>query len=1274
MKKNQNSTFSLRRMLLATLVAGPLATLPAPLWALPKTALMTSSLGSTVSIQTETASSLYIRASDRAVLTWGNSTTPTGGTFDIGTGESVYFDLPSSSSAVLNKVVSSNVTTIDGSLGSNGSVYILNPNGITVTGGATINVVNLGLSTVDEPVTNFTSWGVLSYASQAALTGNVSFAPGTITAIGNGTVTLAGLNVTNVSGTIKAGALNIIAGNAASQGNVTLGGGTGLIAGNATAAIALNITANGTVDVAAVSSNITGNVTIATNGHDVNQTSATASATTVSNTLTINTINSNTSGTNGTVNLGTTASVLKNVVLNSGAASILSSSALTVANSTVNGALTLSSGANNLTVSSTTATGSIALTSTKAISFTGTGNLTFGSITSTTASGGNVTLTSTNGNVTIPTVSANVLTVTAATDIVQSGAITATTATFDAKAGMILLGNNTNSITNLVLKDAPTGATVNLASSTIVGNGTSVLGGSNTTITTTAGTIKLGNGSADVISIGGNLVLTATTGITEGSDNVTVAGSLTANTTTGAITLNGSLGNGLLVKNSYGAVSASTGSGDITIFEYATLNLANITTTGNLTAISTGGNIINSGIISVGNLIVGAGTAAAPGDITLTYVSAGNVSNSIATGGAIYIQDDNSLLNKTSVLANATTTVGTLLARNVSITTSSNLTMGNATSSVTPTVGIGNLTLSYIGAGSGGITSANNTVVNGSLSLNSTGTVNVSNASVGTVNVTAAGSVSTSTTGNSVINANLTGASSNATFASGGVLTIGSVSSNRTTDTANSTGYVRFSSTKDMKDSVTGGIQIYGATTFASGGNLSITKGGNSVGAVTLSSAASSNGNITYVEGATVNLASVSVNGTGSLSITSGGGDIIQLSGATAITMGNTTKASSFTASSGNVFLSLANTLGVVSASAAGNVTVFNSGNVALDKISVPSGFLLVNSTSGTITQTSSGSVYVYGQLALQTANKDITLTNASNRFGAYYINAGAGNITITEDTTINLQSVSTSGNLTLTSGTGSIMDSVGSSLTIGSTWGNTPANVTFAAIPVSAGTSALTSLATFTATKGNISLTNSNNALNALSINTTGNATIMSNATAGSALVLTGAAVGGDLTLKNLNVGGAILQTGALAVTGNASFSTNTSNTSTAGAVILSNASNQLGNVSFVSGNATIVSAKDLVLRPGSVAVGTVVLTTTGNFSTAGVGGSSISGTLAVNAGGNITFGAGSILVTNGLTVNATGVKDVSKLSYFGNLNGKAVLFQGSTGDANNLKPYDNP
>jgi filamentous hemagglutinin family protein len=165
MNKKLNPNFSLKKLLLSALVAGPLAILPAPLWALPSTAatnLTTSSTSITFSGVVDgsgTTGSLNITAPDKSILTWQ--------AFNINAADTINYLLPSTTASVLNNVAGGAASTISGAINSNGNVYVLNPAGIVISQTAQIITGGFYASTVAEPSSFFTTTGTLNFTGSA---------------------------------------------------------------------------------------------------------------------------------------------------------------------------------------------------------------------------------------------------------------------------------------------------------------------------------------------------------------------------------------------------------------------------------------------------------------------------------------------------------------------------------------------------------------------------------------------------------------------------------------------------------------------------------------------------------------------------------------------------------------------------------------------------------------------------------------------------------------------------------------------------------------------------------------------------------------------------------------------------------------------------------------------------------------------------------------------------------------------------------------------------
>lgn len=98
--------------------------------------------------------------SDRAIINWQN--------FSIGAGELTRFNQPGANSAVLNRVVSGNPSSLLGTLEANGQVFLINPNGILVGGGARINTAGFVASTLNVADAAFLLGGDLSFLGSSA--------------------------------------------------------------------------------------------------------------------------------------------------------------------------------------------------------------------------------------------------------------------------------------------------------------------------------------------------------------------------------------------------------------------------------------------------------------------------------------------------------------------------------------------------------------------------------------------------------------------------------------------------------------------------------------------------------------------------------------------------------------------------------------------------------------------------------------------------------------------------------------------------------------------------------------------------------------------------------------------------------------------------------------------------------------------------------------------------------------------------------------------------
>ncbi len=112
----------------------------------------------TVSFQ-QTGNLLQITNSPNAIINWQS--------FSIGASEITRFVQQSASSAVLNRVISQNPSSILGALQSNGRVFLINPNGIVFGAGARIDVSGLVASTLNLSNQDFIA-GRLNFVADPA--------------------------------------------------------------------------------------------------------------------------------------------------------------------------------------------------------------------------------------------------------------------------------------------------------------------------------------------------------------------------------------------------------------------------------------------------------------------------------------------------------------------------------------------------------------------------------------------------------------------------------------------------------------------------------------------------------------------------------------------------------------------------------------------------------------------------------------------------------------------------------------------------------------------------------------------------------------------------------------------------------------------------------------------------------------------------------------------------------------------------------------------------
>ena len=279
---------------------------------------------------TGAGTTLSIVAPNKSVLTWQNFGS---GTDTIAIGDALNYTLPSNNASVLNIVAGGASSTINGTISSNGNVYVLNPNGILIGGSARIDVNRLGLSTSDNP--SFASFyfqqnGVIpSQDGLVPVAGNTTINNGSIIAVSEN-ITLVSKNIT-INGVLSQGNLVLNA-----DGNVTVGSaGMAYIAGNLTIN---NPTGTTTIGSAGNNTIVTNNLVV--NGNSTSAFSSVATGTIQAKTLNvtagtiladrISTNSTTVTGTNVNVNVGSGAGTPAVTAVGNGTVQISAPASLTV--------------------------------------------------------------------------------------------------------------------------------------------------------------------------------------------------------------------------------------------------------------------------------------------------------------------------------------------------------------------------------------------------------------------------------------------------------------------------------------------------------------------------------------------------------------------------------------------------------------------------------------------------------------------------------------------------------------------------------------------------------------------------------------------------------------------------------------------------------------------------------------------------------------------------------------------------------------------------------
>jgi len=1253
MNKKLNNNFSLKKLLLTALVSGPLATLPAPLWALPDitAANLTTSAG--VTTQLVGANTLNVTSPDKAILTWqafGSVGTGSITNSTIGANDIINYFLPTASGSVLNTVSGGVGSTINGQILSNGNVYILNPAGIVISPTAQINVGGFYASTVSEPSGFFAINGTLSYAGTSnsnvvvqgtGVTGGTDTAQ--IQAVGTGNnIYLAGQAV-DVQGGKFFGNLFVRASNASGTiagmgGNNVRFGETGPVSINLVGAAltggGLNITSNG------------GNVKL-TGGTQATLTAALAS--TPVGTLT--TIATGTGGTGYnpppvvTISAPNAGGVQATATARVNAAGLVEGYTIVNAGSGYNG-----------------------LTPTASITVTGTG-------------------TNNGAGVAIPVVTGDFISAitpsATQTGYAPSPAVTIT------PVGGVGTGASATAIIN-------TSGAISSYAITAAGSGYT----SAPTVTVT-GTAAPGAAGITLAGVG----LAAVTGQSQGSNYGTAVPSVTfsGGGGTGGIAT-ATLTNGVVT--GYSIVSAGSGYTSaptvaVSAPTNGSLTLApNVASTKGALTIDTNGNGVQ-GSITQGASAITASTsgqtlalnAGAGGNITLGAIDALTIG---ATGNNISVTD-----TAGDLTLNATTAAGSL-----TVVGAGSILQGSGTHSITGAITLtpaASKTVTFTGAGD--LTFA---------SIGSTSTITIStpgNITFNQATLTATQPLSITSTGGTITAGAISSGSTltiSATSAAGR-LTATSLRSNTGTVTvtgdisgvgAGSTAIINGGGST-LAITTTAGNMTLGAITASSTLNLTATAGTISAGAissVTLNISAplgtvTTSGTLANTNTAVITSGSVTLAGitsTSSLTVTASTGNL----SATTI---STTSTLSLNAPSvtGTILTNGITATGTNAVSLSSGGTLNVAGGATPAAVTVP--VLNLTSTAGSITQ--AAAITSTSTVTINTF-ADATLTTATNDFNTVVLKGGAGGTTgtqVTDRNAINIGGGTTAlGNVTITAGAGIL------------TYGTSVPTVTLSPTPILLATSTATisngSVATLPVTVAGGGYITAptvtiaapvNNANPAGLVRATATATINSltglvtgytitNAGSGYTSVPTvtvGAATGTLTTLTGVLSGGAL--SSVTVNPGTAPYSaapTVTIGTAIAGGASATAAISAIGAVSGVtpsqSGTITLGSAaidvlsfaQNLTLTTSGIAGGTLTpiysglttgansVTVLGNVSLTGAGTAFNLGANTFGSAANYNFGqinAG--LTTGALTINETQTVNLGTITA-GSLDARSV------------------
>jgi len=188
-KRSSNDTNRGARLQLKILTVSLLVSFASNLQALPISGTVAAGAAN---ISSSTGSMIISQSTPNAIINWQS--------FNIGQNEAVHFLQPNSSSISLNRVLSSDPSSILGQLSANGKIFLVNPNGILFGESAQVNVGGLVASTLNISDANLMA-GIYQFTGTNS--GNVVNQGGIRTNTDGGYVAMLGANVMN-SGIISA--------------------------------------------------------------------------------------------------------------------------------------------------------------------------------------------------------------------------------------------------------------------------------------------------------------------------------------------------------------------------------------------------------------------------------------------------------------------------------------------------------------------------------------------------------------------------------------------------------------------------------------------------------------------------------------------------------------------------------------------------------------------------------------------------------------------------------------------------------------------------------------------------------------------------------------------------------------------------------------------------------------------------------------------------------------------------------------------------------------